>query len=494
MSANNVLLVDIDESRRETLSTLIEFINCQPVIVQDPSLWFEDAGDLSDIVMALVGDCGDKHQNKQLLRELVNHEARVPVFTIEFPGIDVVDFPGTLGGLRFPIKYPQLSNALQQATIYRGQSESQGQQVSDFRRLVGNSPTMKAVQRMIDQVSDSDANVLILGESGTGKEVVARNLHHFSSRREKPFVPVNCGAIPGELLESELFGHEKGAFTGAITARKGRFEMAEGGTLFLDEIGDMPMPMQVKLLRVLQERTYERVGSSKSMTTNVRVIAATHRNLESHIEEGRFREDLFYRLNVFPIEMPALRERPEDIPLLINELIVRIEHENRGTVRLTSAAIASLCRYPWSGNVRELANVIERLVILFPYGTVDFDDLPEKFQLQGEDLPEAVTTVIEQGPELRPVEEVDAAGEATTESSAESVEEAKPLTNNADIETLPEDGLDLKEHLANLEYLLIKQALEESAGVVAHAANKLKMRRTTLVEKMRKYGIQRELD
>jgi len=485
MSGNNVLLVDIDESRRETLSTLIEFINCQPVIVQDPSLWFEDVGELSDIVMALVGDCGGKHQNKQLLRELVNHEARVPVFTIEFPDAEVIDFPGTLGGLRFPIKYPQLSNALQQATVYRGQSESKGQQALDFRRLVGNSSAMKAVQRMIDQVSDSDANVLILGESGTGKEVVARNLHHFSSRREKPFVPVNCGAIPAELLESELFGHEKGAFTGAITARKGRFEMAEGGTLFLDEIGDMPLPMQVKLLRVLQERTYERVGSSKSLTTNVRVIAATHRNLEAHIEEGRFREDLFYRLNVFPIEIPALRERPEDIPLLINELIMRIEHENRGTVRLTSASISSLCRYSWSGNVRELANVIERLVILFPYGTVDFDDLPEKFQLQGEDLPEAVATVIEQSPELRPVEKVEVANPGPLTA-------VENETTDDTIESLPEDGLDLKEHLANLEYLLIKQALEEASGVVAHAANKLKMRRTTLVEKMRKYGIQRE--
>jgi sigma-54 dependent transcriptional regulator, flagellar regulatory protein len=243
----------------------------------------------------------------------------------------------------------------------------------------------------------------------------------------------------------------------------------------------------------LQERTYERVGSSKSLTTNVRVIAATHRNLETHIEEGRFREDLFYRLNVFPIEMPSLRERPEDIPLLINELITRIEHENRGTVRLTSTAIASLCRYPWSGNVRELANVIERLVILYPYGTVDFDDLPEKFQLQGEDLPEAVTTVIEQGPELRPVEKVDVTDNASTESSAHVVE-TKPLGDEPELGSLPEEGLDLKEHLANLEYLLIKQALDEASGIVAHAANKLKMRRTTLVEKMRKYGIQREAE
>lgn len=475
--------MDIDVERREILSTLIEFINCQPVIVNDPDLWFEDAGDLSGIVMAIVGDCGDKNQTKQLLRELVNNEARIPVFILELPGSEVIDFPGALGSLRFPVKYPQLSNALQQATVYRGQQDSQGQKKgTEFRQLVGNSRKLKSVQKMIDQVSDSEANVLILGESGTGKEVVARNLHHFSSRRQKPFVPVNCGAIPAELLESELFGHEKGSFTGAITARKGRFEMAEGGTLFLDEIGDMPLPMQVKLLRVLQERTFERVGSSKSLTTNVRVIAATHRNLEEHIVDGRFREDLFYRLNVFPIEMPSLRDRPEDIPLLINELILRIEYENRGSVRLASSAIISLCQYEWPGNVRELANVIERLVILYPYGTVDFDDLPLKFQVEGGELPEAVTMVIEQSP---------AAEIKEPEKNEQTANMSVPDNTS---ESLPEGGLDLKEHLANLEYLLIKQALEESSGVVAHAANKLTMRRTTLVEKMRKYGIQRDSD
>ncbi len=489
MSTNNVLLVDVDENRREVLSTLVEFINCQPIIVNTPDLWFEEAGELSDVAMAIVGDCGDNHQTKQVLRDLVNNEARVPVFQLEFPKSDIADFPGTLGALRFPVKYPQLSNALQQATIYRGQKGSTNQQQGyDFRKLVGNSRLMKAVQTMIDQVSDSEANVLILGESGTGKEVVARNLHYLSSRREKPFVPINCGAIPAELLESELFGHEKGAFTGAITARKGRFEMAENGTLFLDEIGDMPLPMQVKLLRVLQERSYERVGSSKTLKTNVRVIAATHRNLEDNIADGQFREDLFYRLNVFPIEMPALRERPEDIPLLINELVTRIEYENRGTVRLTASAIGSLCRYSWPGNVRELANVIERLVILFPYGTVDFDDLPEKFQLEGDDLPEAVISMIEQIP--KPKESLTTAPEKAQQTTAESL----PTQSSNDLETLPEEGLDLKEHLANLEYLLIKQAIDDADGVVAHAAEKLKMRRTTLVEKMRKYGIQRDSD
>lgn len=490
MSSNNVLLIDVDPERRELLSTLVEFINCQAIIVENIDLWFEEAGNLSDIAMAIVGDCGDKLQTKQLLRELVNHESAVPVFQLAIANAEVADFPGTLGSLSIPVKYPQLSNALQQAIIYRGQHDGSGDnQAYDFRRLVGNSRAMKSVQRMIDQVSESDANVLILGESGTGKEVVARNLHHLSARKEKPFVPVNCGAIPAELLESELFGHEKGSFTGAITARKGRFEMAEGGTLFLDEIGDMPLPMQVKLLRVLQERTFERVGSNKTIVANVRVIAATHRNLEDHIKDGRFREDLFYRLNVFPIEMPSLRERPEDIPLLINELITRVEHENRGTIRLTSAAIASLYHYQWPGNVRELANVVERLVILYPYGTVDYDDLPEKFQVAGDDLPEAVVTVIEETPPSKAMKQGDtkAAIVFTDNVSGQGQITAKS-------ESLPEEGLDLKEHLANLEYLLIKQALDEASGVVAHAANRLKMRRTTLVEKMRKYGIQRDSD
>ncbi len=486
MSGNHVLLVEGDTDRREMLSTLIEFVNCQPVIVDEPEVWFDQIDNLNDIVMAIIGDCGNHHTTKQLLRELVNHEARVPVFTLDLPDTETIEFPGTIGSLRFPIKYPQLSNALQQATIYRG--ESQKQETSNgslFRSLVGNSRAVKQVQRMIDQVADSEANVLILGESGTGKEVVARNLHHFSSRRDKPFVPVNCGAIPGELLESELFGHEKGAFTGAITARKGRFELAEGGTLFLDEIGDMPLPMQVKLLRVLQERTFERVGSNKTQTANVRVIAATHRNLEEHISDGRFREDLFYRLNVFPIEMPALRERPEDIPLLVNELIKRIEHENRGTVRLTQAAMTSLCRYSWPGNVRELANVVERLVILYPYATVDYDDLPVKYRLDGEDLPEQITAIINAVPQADSARNL-------PETVAKPAEHTSEANLAESLESLPEEGLDLKEHLANLEYMLIKQALDEAAGVVAHAAQKLKMRRTTLVEKMRKYGIQRE--
>jgi sigma-54 specific flagellar transcriptional regulator A len=278
-------------------------------------------------------------------------------------------------------------------------------------------------------------------------------------------VPINCGAIPAELLESELFGHEKGAFTGAISARQGRFEMAEGGTLFLDEIGDMPMPMQVKLLRVLQERTFERVGGTKLINADVRVVAATHRNLEEMIKEGKFREDLYYRLQVFPIEMPPLHARMDDIPLLINELIARLEHENRGSVRFTPSAVMALCQYKWPGNVRELSNLIERMVIMHPYGVVDVQDLPEKFRPAGA-IHQAETEAAKFDPHLAPME---------------------PIVSTR----LPREGIDLKEHISNLECTLIKQALDEAGGVVAHAAKRLNMRRTTLVEKLRKYGLQR---
>ena len=335
--------------------------------------------------------------------------------------------------------------------------------------MAGKSTAIQKTRALIDQVAKSDATVLILGESGTGKEVVAQALHRASARRDKPFVPVNCGAIPGELLESELFGHEKGAFTGALTSRQGRFEMAEGGTLFLDEIGDMPMPMQVKLLRVLQERTFERVGSNKTINCDVRIIAATHRQLEQEIVEKRFREDLFYRLNVFPIDVPALRERPEDIPYLINDLIARMEAANRGSVRLLPRAIATLMQHNWPGNVRELSNLIERLAIISPEGSVDAADLPEKFQAY--QVPDNVQITLPE-PDIhiiRPAER-----------------DALAMSAPGAAVHLPEQGIDLKEYLTDLENELIRQALEECNGVVAHAAKLLNMRRTTLVEKLRK--------
>lgn len=334
-----------------------------------------------------------------------------------------------------------------------------------MKSFVGKSAATSDVRQLIQQVAGTDANVLILGESGTGKEVVAQNLHRLSNRAEGAFVPINCGAIPPELLESELFGHEKGAFTGAITARKGRFELAKGGTIFLDEIGDMPMPMQVKLLRVLQERVFERVGSTQPIDADVRVIAATHRDLEQAVAEGRFREDLFYRLNVFPIEMPPLKERAEDIALLISNFNERLKRAGMDGVRFTPNAMVSLTRHDWPGNVRELANLTERLAILYPGGIVDIQELPAKYKYD-----EGISTLA--APDL---------------ASQNSEQNQKKV-----LRPIPDDGFDLKNYLVEVEKLYINQALDDCDWVVARAAKKLGMRRTTLVEKMRKHEIAKQ--
>jgi len=381
--------------------------------------------------------------------------------------------PQVIDSLTTPLLYHKLVDTLHRARLFReahrlNRRQPQRRPVHLFRSLVGSSREIQQVREMMGQVAEKDVSVLITGESGTGKEVVARNLHYNSPRRDKPFVPVNCGAIPAELLESELFGHEKGAFTGAISSRAGRFELAEGGTLFLDEIGDMPLNMQVKILRVLQERCFERVGSNKTQSVDVRIIAATHRNLDAMIINGTFREDLFYRLNVFPIELPSLRQRSEDIPLLINELVARMESEQRGTIRFNSAAIMSLCNHEWSGNVRELANLVERMAIMHPAGVIGVNDLPLKYR------------------HIDVVEEQFAIAPQSIEVSAST-----SFVSLNDTPLLPEQGIDLKEYISNLEMSLIQQALNDCGGVVARAADRLQVRRTTLVEKMRKYDMQR---
>ncbi len=325
----------------------------------------------------------------------------------------------------------------------------------------GNTPRMVGIRRLIEQVAAFTTNVLVTGESGTGKEWAARYIHDLSPRRDKPFVPVNCGAIPPDLLESELFGHEKGSFTGAIAARAGRFEVAEGGTLFLDEIGDMSLPMQVKLLRVLQERTFERVGSNQSRQCDVRIVAATHRDLEEAIEEGRFRADLYYRLNVFPIEMPPLRERVEDLELLTGNIIRRCADSGLDPVTVTPAAFRILRHHSWPGNIRELSNLLERLCVLYPGSEVDISDLPARYTADA------------------PVRESD-------RQQIHEAREAGPLPQDFG---LPGEDVTLKEYLANIELSLIRRALHETEGVIAQAARRLNVRRTTLVEKMRKYGL-----
>jgi sigma-54 specific flagellar transcriptional regulator A len=329
-------------------------------------------------------------------------------------------------------------------------------------KLIGQSVAIQTVHRLVKQVAKTQANVLLLGESGTGKELVASIVHQESERSHGPFIPVNCAAIPLELLESELFGHEKGAFTGAHQGRAGRFELANGGTIFLDEIGDMPLVMQVKLLRVLQERSFERVGGNKPIKVDVRIIAATHKNLLSCIHEGTFREDLYYRLNVFPIDVPALRDRPEDIALLIRHFIEQYKHQNHthDSIEFTVDAYELLGGYTWPGNVRELGNLVERLMILFSGKIIGVADLSEHCTLQ---------------------------------QTRSSRREGKNLTVLSAPKILPNEGFDLKEHLAELEYAFIHQALNDNHGIVAKAARRLGLRRTTLVEKMKKYGICKEI-
>jgi two-component system response regulator PilR (NtrC family) len=318
-----------------------------------------------------------------------------------------------------------------------------------FCGMVGRSKQMKQVFERIKKVASSDSTIFISGPSGTGKELVANALHYLSNRKAHNMVSVNCGAIPSELLESELFGHEKGAFTGAISSRKGRFEMAHRGSIFLDEIGDMPLLLQVKILRVLQNRVIERVGSTETTEIDVRIITATHRNLEDAVQAGNFREDLYYRLNVIPIKIPALKERREDIPLMISYFLSKfVSADLRNNLEFDNESLELLIGYDWPGNVRELENLIERLVILKGGSLIKVADLPAKF----------------------------------LKMAPKHVDSYKSLV------TLPGEGVDMKQLLSDIEDSLINQALEVTGGNKNQASKLLFMNRTTLIEKMKKKG------
>jgi len=316
-----------------------------------------------------------------------------------------------------------------------------------FDNIVGQSNEIHSVLSIIERVAESDSTVLVMGESGTGKELIAKALHYNSPRMNKPFIPINCGAIPHELLESELFGHVKGAFTGAIANRMGRFEMADGGTLFLDEIGDMNPNLQVKLLRVLQERSFEPVGSAKTVYANVRVIAATNVDLEQAVADGRFREDLYYRLNVIPIKIPALRERKTDIPLLLHHFMDLFNRtRGRGLNAIAPDAMDLLMHYAWPGNIRELENLVERLAILKGSGTVEVSDLPDRYR------------------------------KVVLESDPTQIQ-------------IPESGVDFNTAVDAYENALIMRALEKTGWNRNQAALLLRLNRTTLVEKIKKKGL-----
>ncbi len=327
--------------------------------------------------------------------------------------------------------------------------------------IVGNSPALKDVYKILAKVAPTDSTVLVTGESGTGKELLVRALHGNSKRAGKPFVPVNCGAIPKELLESELFGHEKGAFTSAIRTRAGRFELADGGTIFLDEIGEMDLSLQVKILRVLQEKEFERVGGVKTLKADVRIVAATNRDLEEEVRSGRFREDLFYRLNVIPLHLPPLRERGDDVMLLADYFLTRFcKQKSRKKLLISEKAKNLFTAYPWPGNVRELENFMERMSILCDGECIEADDLPVKILDHSGYVPVAAAA------------SVSVAGFTWPK-----------------IDDMAERGLGLKEFIDKIEEYLLLEALERAEGVKNQAAEILGIKRTTLIEKLKKKNL-----
>jgi transcriptional regulator with PAS, ATPase and Fis domain len=328
-------------------------------------------------------------------------------------------------------------------------TEAAGAKLLSTNPLVGNSTKMRQIHSLINKIADSNSTILITGESGTGKELAARAIHEQSARRDQPFVPVNCGAIPEELLESELFGHVRGAFTGAVNSRLGRFQLANGGTLFLDEIGEMSPKLQVKLLRVLQERQFEPVGSDRAVQVDVRVVAATNRDLHVAVREGKFREDLFYRLNVLPLHLPPLREREGDISLLVTHFLnLHGDRKAKEAPRMQPEAMAVLENYRWPGNVREVENLVERLVVLNDDGVIRISELPDY--------------VVQNG--------------AAEQSPAAAA-------------SLPASGMDLDRYLEKIENGFICQALERARGNKTLAAGMLNLNRTTFIERLRKKGL-----
>ncbi len=500
MADAKVIVIEVADVEARGLQTLLRFLELEPIHVHNlDELRLSPHAASQDCLAVIVSKEIVAEVGPALVAQLRAMPQPLPVIYLSNDGLPkIAESSGDLAWfhLDLPVKQRRLSAVLNQAQSVRTGNPTQPG--AHRFRPSGTSRPMRAVHKLIEQVAPFDTNVLILGESGTGKEMVARHIHELSGRAGHPFVPVNCGAIPADLLESELFGHEKGAFTGALSTRLGRFEFAEGGTLFLDEIGDMSLQMQVKLLRVLQERSFERVGSNRTIRCNVRIIAATHRDLEAAISAGRFREDLYYRLNVFPLQMPPLRERLEDLPVLIEHLVQRQGQIAGRHIRLDKEAMNCLARNPWPGNVRELANLLERLAILFPEHTITAADLPDRYRSTaaagwfGSGMrvaPSAVPALVH---ELLEVEDSGAVhASAGHAGAADGDAEDGDLVVTAELNgfELPRGGIDLKDHLSAIEIGLIRKALEEADGTVAEAARLLRMRRTTLVEKLRKYRL-----
>lgn len=453
MNAHRILVVDDDPAIRETLMTLLTMKNYAVTTVADgPSAIEEVKKDkyhmvITDLMLPRMNGIEIVKSLKEIDRDLqciiITGYATVTT-AVEAMRAGAFDY------LMKPFNSTEVLILIQRALEFQT-LQAENQQLRKnlegryrFDNLIGESDGLKKVCSLIERVAESDSTILILGESGTGKELVARTIHYNSLRRNKPLIPINCGAIPETLLESELFGHEKGAFTGASSTRIGRFELADGGTIFLDEIGEMSPTLQVKLLRVLQQREFERVGGTKTIKVDVRIIAATNIDLEKAIQVGKFREDLYYRLNVIPIVIPPLRERTEDIPILMEYFLNHFNRSKKKSIQgFSPEAMNLLLSYQWPGNIRELENLIERLVILRGEGVITPEDMPDKIM-------------------------VSRAGDGIRYYA------------------LPESGINLRDAVEEFENNLIVQALQKAQGVKNRAAQLLSLNRTTLVEKLKK--------
>lgn len=456
MKSPRILLVDDDADIRETMITLLSMNGYEVTAAADGQSAMEAAG--RDKFNVLITDLMLPGMSGiDVIKNIRAIDADLPCIVITgyatvSNAIDAMK-AGAYDYLMKPFNGTEVLILLkrvielQDLQTENSQLKKSLHQRYGFENLIGCSEGIQKVCSLIEKVAETDSTILILGESGTGKELVARTIHYNSPRKNKPLIPINCGAIPETLLESELFGHEKGAFTGASSTRIGRFELADRGTIFLDEIGDMSPTLQVKLLRVLQQREFERVGGVKTIKVDVRIIAATNIDLETAVHEGKFREDLYYRLNVIPVVIPPLRERTDDIPLLMDHFLSYFNKSKKREIKgFSPAAMEILVTYPWPGNIRELENLVERLVILKGDGTICPEDLPDKFI-----------------------------------SHKLSKDGARSLHV-----TLPETGVNLKDVVEEFENNLILQAMQKAQGVKNKAAQLLSLNRTTLVEKLKK--------
>ncbi len=456
-TAASILIIEDDPDDRQILQRLLKTEGFEVEVASDGEAGLQKVQErpfelvLTDMVMPGLS-------GMDVLKFLVHHRPdcaciiitgqatiKDSVTAMRLGAYDYLTKPVRLEELRVVVARALDHKRLEKENI---QLKKQLQKRFGFANMIGNSEAITQVFDLIRKVADTDSTVLITGESGTGKELIARAIHYNSQRRQGPLIPVNCAAIPEELLESELFGHERGAFTHALRTRIGRFEQANGGTIFLDEIADMSPGLQVKILRVLQDRTFERIGGVKTIRVDLRVIAATNQALEELVAKNLFREDLYYRLNVIPIRVPPLRDRTSDIPLLVSHFLQEFSRKRKKPLkRLSNAAMESLFKYSWPGNVRELENLLERLVILTEREVIDLKDLPERFQ-------------------------------GLTSS---------PLA--AAPQELPEEGLDLNLAVQEFEKELILKALARCNWVKSQAARLLHLNRTTLIEKMKKQNI-----